>query len=391
MNEVDFNKLVKDAGIPTTQDELDVLWKQDVADAGSAINNDSIYSPFWRLTSALITQPALWFVGFLATTVLKNTFLKYASGPFVDLLADAVNLWRKEAVFTQGVITFTRNDVGQAVTIIVDTVVKTASINNKVYELKVTTETNFEVGQVTVDVPVIAVEEGADFNLATGYYSILEKPIGNITGVTNGENWLLTPGANIESDDDLKARVRNQFGTASDFHTDSVYRSLISTFPGVAADAIWFEHNAPRGPGTANAYVLFDFASPVATYLTNINYYIFDEGHHGHGDDLQVLQMPEQNQVLTASCWYEDFLTTDEINQLQTDITNFINAAFRENTSYKATLTLPYARFSFSKLAQEIHSEFSGLHSIDFSLPDIVTVKWIPRLTDLTVNMLVAE
>lgn len=391
MVDVDFTQVLKDADIPTTQAELDAQWKLDVADSGSTINNDSVYSPFWRVLNALVTQPALWLITFVATTVLPNNFVKYASGVFLDLLADAVNLGRKQAVAVAGLITFTRDDVGQAVTIPVGTIIQTATLNGKVYKLKSTAETDFLPGLDTVDVPVVAVEVGADFNLATGYYSILGEPIGNIISATNGNAWLTRPGADIEDDDDLRARIRNQFGTASDFHTDSVYKSLIATFPGVAIDAIWFEHNAPRGPGTANAYVLFDFASPVVQYLADINAYITDDGHHGHGDDLQVYQMPEQNQSFIATVWYEDYLTAEEITQLQADVDTFIKAAFRENTSYVPTLTKPYERFSFSKLAQELHREFSGLHSIDFDLGDIVSALWIPRLLALTVNMVVTE
>lgn len=391
MAEVDFNKILKDAGVPTTQAEMDAQWKADVAASGSTINNDNAYSPFWRVVNALITQPALWLMGFMADTVLPAAFVKYASGTFLELLADGVNLTRKAAVAAQGNITFTRGDVGQAVTIPVGTVIQTATLNGMVYKLKTTVETSFAAGLSTVNVPVLAMDVGAAFNLATGYYAILPVGIANITDVSNAADWLTTPGADVEKDDDLRARIRNQFGSAGDFHTDSVYRYLISTFPGVAVDAIWFEHDAPRGPGTANAFVLFDFAAPVAQYLTDINAYITDDGHHGHGDDLIVFQLAEQNQVLTATVWHEDFLTAAEITQLQTDVDTFISAAFRENTLYSPTKTYPHDRFSFSKLAQECHREFPNIHSVSFNLADIVSALWVPRLTSLTVTMQVTE
>tara|TARA_R110002050_G_scaffold57423_3_gene128952 strand:+ start:94253 stop:95428 length:1176 start_codon:yes stop_codon:yes gene_type:complete len=391
MLDVEFNKILSDAGIPTTQAELDAQWKADVVASGSTINNDNAYSPFWRAITALITKPALWLIQFMISTALPNSFVKYATGTFLELLADGVNLSRKSAISATGMITFTRGNVGTAVTIPINTIIQTATLNGKIYQLKTTSEAAFQAGLTTLDVPVTAVEVGAAFNLATGYYAVLPVPIANITAVTNGENWLTVPGANQETDDALRARVRNQFGTASDFHTDSVYRSLIAEFPGVAVDAIWFVHDAPRGPGTADAYVLFDFAAPVVTYLADINGFITDDGHHGHGDDLQVLQMPEQTQTLAVTVWHEDFLSAAEISQLQSDVDTFIKAAFRENTSYSPTLTYPYARFSFSRLAQEIHREFSSVHSVDFSLADIVSALWIPRLTSLTITMEVTE
>ena len=388
MESVDFKKIVSDAGIATTEDELKSQWQADVSAAGSIINNDNKYSPFWRVITALVTKPVLWLIDFLVQTVLPNAFLKTANLDWaVDLLVDAVNLTRKAETKAKGVITFTRGDTGSDVTIEVGTVIQTASLNGSIYKLVTTTETSFDPGSPTVDVPVEAVEAGAAFNLAADYYAILPEPIANITSVANGVDWLTEPGTDRESNQDLANRARNQFGTASDFHTDSVYRSLIATFPGVAVDAIYFEHDAPRGPGTANAFVLFDFAAPVTDYLADINAYITDQGNHGHGDDLQVFQMPEQTISLTATVWHEQNLDAAAISALQTQITDFINAAFRENSEYSATLTLPFSRFSFSRLGQELHREFASIHSVDFDLADIITALWIPRLTSLTVTM----
>lgn len=391
MADVDFKKILADAGIATTQTELDAQWKADVAATGSPIANDNTYSPFWRVVNVLITQPVLWLMNFMAETSLPAAFLKTSSGVFLELLADGVNLSRKQESKAQGAVTFTRTDVGVAVTIPLGTLVQTASLNGKVYQLKTTQELSFIAAEPTLVVPVQAVESGAGFNLAAGYYNVLPTPIPNIAAVENVAGWLSSPGADVETDDDLRNRVRNQFGTASNYHTDSVYRSLISEFNAVAVDAIWFVHDAPRGPGTADAYVLFDFAAPVADYLLDINQYITDAGNHGHGDDLQVWQMPEQAQTLVVNVWHEAHLTAAQIATLQTEVTDFVNAAFRENKQYSPTLTYPYTRFSFSKLAQELHREFSGLHSVNFSLADIVSELWVPRLTSLTVNMNLTE
>ena len=391
MADVDFLKTLSDAGIPTTQVELEAKWKEEVVNSDSAISNDDKMSPFWRFTTAVMTKPVLWLVNFIALTLFPNTYVKLAKGSFLELLADAVNLTRKSATKALGVVTFTREDGNVAITIEAGVVIKTTLINGVVFEVITTTATPFVGTNLTLDVSVEAVTAGADHNLAAGYFAVLVEPLAGIVSALNPVGWLSTPGADIEEDEDLRARVRNQFGTASDFHTDSVYKSLIGTFPGVNIDAIWFEHNAPRGPGTANAFVLFDFTATVAQYLNDINAYITDDGHHGHGDDLIAFQMPEQNQILTATIWHEDFLTAAAITKLQLDVTDFINAAFRENQAYSPTLTLPYSRFSFSKLAQELHKQFPNIHSVDFSLADIVSTLWIPRLTSLTVNLSVTE
>ena len=391
MSDPDFRQILADADIPTTQEELETAWKDEVTAQESPISNDNTYSPFWRLINAIITKPVLWLIDFMVETVFPNSFVKTASGQFLDLLAWAVNLERKPETAAHGAITFTREDVNSPYTVSAETVIKSPAINGVVYRVIVDADTSFVDGEATLDVPCTAEETGVAYNLATGYYAILEEQIPGISSVTNGANWLTTPGAEEETNDELRDRIRNQFGTASDFHTDAVYRALISEFPGVKTDAIWFEHDAPRGPGTANAFVQFDFDAPVANYLADINKYITDDGHHGHGDDLLVAQMPEQGQVLTASVWHDGDLTAAEITQLEADVDDFIRCAFRENQAYTPTFTYPYARFSFSRLGQELHRKFPTIHSVDFDLTDIVSALWVPVLTTLTINMAVTE
>jgi uncharacterized phage protein gp47/JayE len=391
MNTVDFYKILADAGIPTTQAGFETKWREEMTAQESRISNDSAYSPFWRIVTAIITKPAVWLVQFIAETVFPNAFLMLATGSFLDILAEGYNLERKDAVNTEGKLTFSRVDLGGTLTVPAGTVAQTAAINGIIYEMITTADGTFSAGQAEIDVPAIAAAAGAAYNLGAGYYSILKAPIAGVTGVTNKAGWITIPGADQESDSDLRNRCRNQFGTASSFHIDAVYRSLIAQFPGVAVDAIYFEHDAPRGPGTANAFILFDFDAPVSDYLTAINQFITDQGNHGHGDDLIAYQMPEQTVDLDVTVWTVPNLGTAETDALEADVEDFIRAAFRENKSYAPTLTLPFARFSFSKLAAELHAQFPSLHSVEFSLPDIVTELWIPRLNSLDITMQVTE
>lgn len=384
---MDFLQIIKDAGIPVTADDLKNVFRGFLADSGSRINNDDKMSPFWRFVSVAITEPVLWFINLIALTIMPNAYVKYATGEFLDLLADAVNVERKPATKLTGFITFTRADTNLDIIISVGTMIQTASIFGVIYRLIVTQQTVFSGVELTVLAPVEAYIEGAGFNLSDNYYSVLTNAIPGITAVTNAAGYITTPGTDIESDDELRARVRNQFNTASDYHTDAVYKSMISAFPGVDIDLIWFVHDAPRGPGTANAYILFDFAAAISEYLAAINTYITDDGNHGHGDDLIVYQLPETSVTLAATIYILSFLTGPETDALQADIETFINAAFRENQAFTPTLTLPFSRFSLSKLGKELHEQFPDIQSIDFVQDDIVTELWIPRLTSLTITM----
>ena len=383
----DFKQALQDAGIPTSEAELKKAWEQEAAEQGSKISNTSTYSPFWRVVSALVTKPVMWLIQFLIDTVLPNFFVKTAVDAWLDMLAWAVNVERKPSTKAQGVLLFTRATPAGAFEVPAGTRVQSAAINGHVYELVTTRPGLFADGVSQLTIPVEAIEAGSGYNLAPGYYAILPVPVPGIVQVVNTDDWLTQPGADYEPNDQLRLRVRNQFSAVNQYHTDAVYRAMITTFPGVHPDGVYFEHGAPRGPGSANAYVLFDAGVPADEYLEKINAYIRDEGNHGHGDDLLVYVMPETLHAIELKVWPQANLTQEQRKQLATDIEQFIRAAFRESTlaDYQPTLTYPQSRFSFSRLGEELHAQFPRIESLRFTNADILSELNIPRIETLAV------
>ena len=388
MSDVDFKQALSDAGIPTTEAKLRAAWEAEVIAQGSKLSNTSTWSPFWRVVTALVTKPVLWLLAFVSDTVLPNFFVKTATGTWLEMLAWAVNVTRKSAVKSKGTILFTRAASGGALQVPIGTLVQSSSINGHVYQLVTTAVGNFTDGLLQLQIPVEAVEEGSGFNLAPGYYGVLPVPVPGIASVTNTDDWLSSPGADQELDDDLRLRVRNQFSAVNQWHTDAVYRALIAAFPGVQPDGVYFEHDAPRGPGSANAFVLFEAGVPAAEYLVQINSRIRDEGNHGHGDDLLVMVMPETLANIAVDIWPRSTLTEVQRTALKADVELFIRAAFRESSAkdYQPTLTFPQSRFSFSRLGEELHRQFAGLESLHFTNTDILSELSIPRIQSLQVT-----
>ncbi|MGK4311649.1 baseplate J/gp47 family protein [Pseudomonas mosselii] len=384
---VDFKQALSDAGIPTTEEGLRQAWESEVDAQGSALSNTSAYSPFWRIVTALVTKPVLWLITFISGTVLPNFFVKTATGAWLDMLAWAVNVERKGATKAKGVLLFTRLAAGGALEVPAGTVVQSASINGHIYQLVTTAVGQFTDGAMQLEIPVEAVDTGSGYNLAPGYYAILPEPVPGIAQVVNANGWLASPGADPEADNELRLRVRNQFSAVNQWHTDAVYRAMITAFPGVRPDGVYFLHGAPRGPGSANAYVLFEADVPAATYLEQINAHIRDQGNHGHGDDLLVMEMPETLHAIQLDVWPRSTLTAEQRQTLLTNIELFVRAAFRESTTtdYQPTQTYPQSRFSFSRLGEELHQQFAGIESLRFTNADIVSELTIPRIQSLQV------
>ena len=384
-----FEKILHDHGMPIDENAVRSEF-EELAKAEGLITNTSKYSPFWRLILAIVIQPYIWLKNAFIKNVLMNMFLMTARGQFLDLFANAVNLERKPATAATGEILFTKSNQNLSVVIPAGTVISSPEINGVAYQLQTTQEYSIPVGVERARVPVVAVGSGENYNLAAGYYRYLVEQIDGIT-VTNDDNWLISPGANVESDDDLRERVRNQYNFVGHYHTDAVYRGIVTTITGISTKQVYFVHDAPRGPGTANLYLLLNDGVDSAYFVDKINNYIMGLGHRGHGDDLKCFAVPGNPYDINVSLYFEREQQPADINQYVLNVENFIRCAFRQNNDYNVTQVNAYSRFSISKLNEELHEQFDELHSIVFNIGDIVSELAVPRLRTLTINAEVAE
>ncbi|EKS6336763.1 TPA: baseplate J/gp47 family protein [Enterobacter cloacae] len=385
---VDFEQVLNESGMPSTEAEITAVFKNTV-EAEGFVTNTSRMSPFWRLISKIVTTPVIWLRDALINVVLRNMFVATATGSMLRLLAWAVNIEAKPASPAAGVLRFYKQNAEDEVVIPAGTVVQTERINGMVYSLAVTEDTTLPEGVESGLVSVAATGSGSGYNLAPGYYRILPVAVAGIASAVNEEDWLVTPGANEETDDELRDRVRNQFNLVGSYHTDAIYRSMIAGVVGLSVDRIFFLHDAPRGPGTANAYLLLDSGEASQPFIDAVNDYVNSQGHHGHGDDMQCFAMPETSHTLAVTVYVESIenMEPEALSALKSNITNLIRCAFRENADYDVKKTWPYARFSFSNLGREIHKMFPVVDSLSFSLSDIVSELSVPRLAGLTVEI----
>lgn len=391
MTDTVYTQMLVDAGIPTTKEGLQTEWDRLNDESDVKIANDSAWSPFWRLISTIATTPALWLVNLLITYALPNTFLKHAQGIWLDLLAWAVYIERKLATKTRGSFKFTKIEAANDTTIDAGILIATPEINGKIYRMITTEAVTIPNGTVSALVSVEAEFAGTAYNLGPGYYSVLPEPIDNIESVVNETDWITISGADEESDDALRIRSRNQFSAVGQYHHDAAYRADIAMFAGIRTDYIWFEHGAPRGPGTANAFIMIDSGVPPQEFVDGINAYIVDQGHHGHGDDMLSMVMPGTPQDMTITVYHNDTLSDEDKDALEAGVTNRVRYAFRENQDFKdITRTMPFKRFSFSQLDRELHTQLPNLKSVEFSINDLVSGMELFTLNNLVVNMEIA-
>lgn len=389
-----FTAMLREADMPVTTAEMQSRWDALNAEQGSRITNNSAWSPFWRLISAIVTEPARWLVQLMVEHALPNTFLRFAGGAWLDVYAWGVDVRRKPAAVARGTITFTRASAAGTLTIPAGTLVESPSLEGMSYRVATTVETVMEEGQLTAEVPVQAEHEGAAYNLGPGYYSILTRPVPGIVSAGNGPEWLTAPGADVEDDESLRLRARNQFAAVGQYHHDAAYRALIAGFAGIRIDYLFFEKDGPRGPGTANCHIMVESGIPPHELIDAINVFIRQSGNHGHGDDLRCMAITAKPVALTATVYPVLTATTQRAEALRLAVENRIRCAWRENTDFTMTRTMPLSRFSFSRLSEELHAALPDLQSVEFTHnaengatgADITALLELPVLSSLTVT-----
>ena len=168
---------------------------------------------------------------------------------------------------------------------------------------------------------------------------------------------------------------------------------MIAANTGFRPDRIYFkrydgDRYPCRGPGSADAFVLFDAGVTPDETLAEVNRYINDQDNHGHGDDLKVLAVPGSTHDVSVSVIFRRNTTSDRRAEVLAEVEQVIRCAFRENEQYldQVTQTWPYSRFAFSQLSYELHDLFYEIEALEWGQDDILSDLDVPRLGNLTIE-----
>ncbi|QNS14288.1 baseplate J/gp47 family protein [Mannheimia bovis] len=382
-----FKQMLVESGLPVEETQI-VQEFETLVEQGNLITNTSRMSPFWRLVTAIAVKPVKWLTDYLINDILPNLFVKTASGKWLQIHAWSVGLDFKPATKAQGVIEFTKQSAVTPITIKKGTIIQTERINDTIFRVVVTEDTFIPQGILAALVPVEAELAGSSYNLAGGYYRILPEAVQGIASVVNKNDWLTVPGADKETDEELRQRYKVQFNSVGQHHIDSVYKSMIARVAGLSVDRIYFKHNAPRGPGSANAYLLLDTGVTSQPFIDAVNNYITNLGNHGHGDDLVCFAMPETRHTLTCKIYFEpnQGIQNTQKQLILKQVEQMIRCAWRENNNFDVHKTYPFSRFSWSRLGEEIHKQIPSIKSIIWGQNDVISDLDIPRIQQLTVS-----
>jgi uncharacterized phage protein gp47/JayE len=378
------------SGIASSEEEVRADLRADLQAQGSKIANTSPFSPFFRLLGAIFAAPVLTLRALVVDTILPSLFVQTAVGAALDTLAYGLDETRKPAAKAVGSLTFRRDGTTGDLTIPAGTLVESPPIEGVVYRMVTTAAVTILEGSTSALVAAEAEQAGAAWNLGDGYYSLLPTPVPGITAVANEAGWLTSPGRDTETDADFRERLRLKWRRQSGWHTADTYRSLISDVVGIDPGDVYFDLSAPRGPGSADAYLLTGAGIPSQALVDTADAHINAGGNHGLGDDLSVRAMSALPVAIDVTVTADADATAADKAQLATDVEDLLRAAFRESAAYPdVPRVAPFERVSRSALAGHVHEEFPLVEAVDWAAPaaDPQPGLELPVLGTLTVTV----
>ena len=182
-----------------------------------------------------------------ADWVARQAFPQTAEGEYLDYHAQLRSLERKPALPAQGTVRFTAGEAAQSDRAIPEgTVCMTAGL----VRFATTQAAVLPAGELTVDVPVQALEPGTAGNVsAQTVVSMAVAPMG-IASCTNPQAF--AGGADGEGDEELRARILDTFRRLPNGANAAFYEQGALSFDQVAAAAVIPK---PRGLGSVDVIV----------------------------------------------------------------------------------------------------------------------------------------
>ena len=182
-----------------------------------------------------------------ADWVTRQAFPQTAEGEYLDYHAQLRSLERKPALPAQGTVRFTAGEAAQSDRAIPEgTVCMTAGL----VRFATTQAAVLPAGELTVDVPVQALEPGTAGNVsAQTVVSMAVAPMG-IASCTNPQAF--AGGADGEGDEELRARVLDTFRRLPNGANAAFYEQGALSFDQVAAATVI---PRPRGVGSVDVIV----------------------------------------------------------------------------------------------------------------------------------------
>lgn len=317
-----IDKEILDQVLPVP--ELDELKDKEIAELkaeGFVITNFHS-GGIWYTLLMIVLRIKIEFTELLRT-VLNGMFLSHATGPWLDLkLADYAKK-RKKAQKTQGVLTLSRTEPGEAVKIAKGQVFKTIKdVNGEELRFFTLEASVLQKGALSVDVPIEAETEGSRYNVPTEQITRSLTYIAGVETINNGEDWITREGSDTEDDEGARTRGLRAWAERAQRAIEDAFINAAEGVPGVLFAQANCQH--PRGQGTVDVIVTGTAGEATEGLLEAVRQAV--DAIAGPYDDILVKSSVTVAQDIDVTVTIDDAALTDEeaINKVKAILTELL-------------------------------------------------------------------
>lgn len=178
-----------------------------------------------------------------------QVFPQTSSGEYLELHAQGRAITRKQAIAATGMLEFSRETPAYS-DIPIPSGVMCATRPEPQVRFETVEDSVLPAGQTRVTVPAVAVDAGAQGNVAASAVCVMISPPAGITGVTNPEPF--SGGMDEESDDALRSRLLAAYENISNGTNRAFYYDLAMSYDDVSSVNILPRR---RGRGTVDVVI----------------------------------------------------------------------------------------------------------------------------------------
>lgn len=249
----------------------------------------------------------------------KQMFAGTATDDNLENHAIERGLKRKEAVKSEGILTFSRSSaLSYDIEIPQGTICSTAESDGIRFETKETAI--LSAGDTSVSVAAKACEGGVKSNTVAKTIKVLVTPPAGITDVINSAAF--TGGVDAETDEELRKRVLESYKNISNGTNIAFYKEKVLQYDGVYSAQVV---PLARGNGTVNIYVASKGGVPSSDVISKIQNDI-DQLREINVDILVCAAVPSTMNVKMLVKPYEGYSFSDVKAACEASITEYFNS-----------------------------------------------------------------
>ena len=211
----------------------------------------------------------LWQLYKLLEAVLYQAFPYYATGDWQDVHSEQIGNDRNLATKARGYVDFTRRPGRSGnIRIPAGRIVRTLPDGlGNVYRFVTAEDAVLPEGADAVAVLVAAEEYGALSNAGPGQICEMVNAVDGIGAVSNSADWLVSEGANDETDPAMQRRYALSWEALGGV-ISAKYKAVALSVPGVADVAVADQH--PRGEGTIDIIIKGTAGLPTSNLIAAV-------------------------------------------------------------------------------------------------------------------------